>query len=438
MGANRSASPARRRAVATLSEFFSGDRRPLSLQDGTANLPDIERDFARELVLGVLRNRARLDAEIASVSRFPVERLQKPLREILEVGLFQIRFLDRIPVRAAVHETVEMARTLSGEGASRLANGVLRSLLRDPPAPASEEEAAGLAVALSHPEFLVRRWVDRFGLARARSVLAADNARSKLSLLCDPRRGTRDEIAERLRGEHVESEPSPISKLGLSVNSGNPLRTRGFEEGSFYVADAGSQVLPDLIPDGPFLADLAAAPGGKTVAALFSRRFPIVVSFDRSLSRLALLLENRSRMSLDHCRVASADLAHLPFRPRSVPRVLLDAPCSGTGTMRKNPEIRYRVTAESIDRLANAQLAMLQAASEVLAPGGYLLYSTCSLEKEENEDVVARFLASNGAIEPADIDAPAELAPFVAGGLFRIFPDQGSDGFTAHLLRRST
>ena len=436
MAASRAASPARRRAVAALSEFFSGDRRTLALPDGGPNFSDLERDFARELVLGVLRNRARLDAEIASVSRFPLERLQKPMREVLEVGLFQIRFLDRVPVRAAVHETVEMARTLSGEGASRLANGVLRSLLRDAPSPAPEDDAAGLAVAHSHPEFLVRRWVDRFGLARVRTVLAADNVRSKAALLCDPRRGTREEIALRLRAEQIESEPNPLSRLGLSVVSGNPVRTRSFREGDFYIADAGSQVLPALIPEGDLLADLAAAPGGKTAAALFSRRFSRVFSFDRSLSRLTLLRENRVRLSLGNAMIASADVSRLPLREGSLSRVLLDAPCSGTGTLRKNPEIRYRVTQESILRLAQAQALMLRGAAGAVAPGGYVLYSTCSLEAEENEDVVARFLESCAEFEAAAIDAPPELAPFVDGSRFRIFPDQGSDGFTAHLLRR--
>jgi 16S rRNA (cytosine967-C5)-methyltransferase len=436
LGASRSASPARRRAVSTLSDFFSGDRRPLSLLETTSNLPDRERDFARELVLGVLRNRARLDAEIATASRFPLERLQKPMREILEVGLFQIRFLDRIPVRAAVHETVEMARSMSGEGASRLANGVLRSLLRDPRPPSSEEQPGDLAVAFSHPEFLVRRWVERFGLARARSILAADNSRGRLHLLCDPRQGGREEIALRLREEQVETEPSAISARGLSILAGNPIQTREFERGSFYVGDAGSHVLPDLIPAGPVLADLAAAPGGKTVAAIFSGRFPRVLSLDRSLPRLSLLEENRGRLRLGASIPMAADLAALPFPDCSVPRVLLDAPCSGSGTMRKNPEIRYRVTADSIARLARSQRAMLDAGSRAVASGGYLLYSTCSLESEENEQVVDGFLAESRDFELSEIDAPDPLKPFVAGGRFRISPDEGADGFTAHLLRR--
>lgn len=134
--------------------------------------------------------------------------------------------------------------------------------------------------------------------------------------------------------------------------------------------------------------------------------------------------------------IASADVAALPLRQGSLARVLLDAPCSGSGTLRKNPEIRYRITPESILRLGQAQGSMLEAASDAVAPGGYLLYSTCSLESEENEDVVARLLASRGDFRPAPIDAPPELAPFVDGSRFRIFPDQGSDGFTAHLLSR--
>ncbi len=302
--------------------------------------------------------------------------------------------------------------------------------------PLPEEDAAGLAVVHSHPEFLVRRWVDRFGLARVRTVLAADNVRSKAALLCDPRRGTREEIALRLRGEQVESQPNPLSRLGLSVVSGNPVRTRSFREGDFYIADAGSQVLPALIPGGDALADLAAAPGGKTAAALFSGRFSKVLSFDRSLARLALLRENRMRLSLGNAMIASADVSRLPLRAGSLSRVLLDAPCSGTGTLRKNPEIRYRVTPESILRLAQAQLSMLRGIADAVAPGGYVLYSTCSLEADENEDVVARFLESNADFAAAAIDAPSELAPFVDGHRFRIFPDQGSDGFTAHLLRR--
>jgi len=419
-----------------LSEFFAGDRRRLRLDRELASLAPLDRDFARELVLGVLRRRSRLDAEIAGASRFPLDRLRPPLREILEVSLLQMRFLDRVPTRAIVHEAVEMARALAGEGASRLANGILRSLLRAPGPALPEEDAATLAVASSHPEFLVARWIARFGLEKTRAIVAADSERSPLHLLCDPRRRNREEVAADLLGEQVETAPHPLVENGLIVVSGNPLRTAAFEAGAFYVADAGSQALPSLLPPGRTLADLAAAPGGKTAAALFSGRFERVVSADRSTTRLSFLAQNRSRLSLGDAFPVAADLLAPPFREGAFDRVLLDAPCSGTGTLRKNPEIRYRLSAAAIESLAAQELRLLSAAADLVAPGGSLLYSTCSLEKEENEDVAEKFLARASGFRAQPIEAAGPLRARVQGHRFRIFPDEGADGFTAHLFRR--
>ena len=430
---------ARRRAVSLLSEFFAGNRRAISFSDASGGLSGVDSDFLRELVLGVLRHRASLDDEIARHSRFPLGRLKKPIREILEIGLFQLRHLDRVPARAAVHESVEMARGLAGEGAARLVNGVLRSALRNPSAPAGNggaATAAELACRYSHPEFLVEKWLARFGAERTRSILAADNERSRLHLLVDSRRATREELRAALKKEGVETEPLAAAPTGLSVTSGNPIRTRAFDDGFFYIADAGSQVLPLLLPPGRLLADLAAAPGGKTASAIFSGRFGKVFAFDRSLARLGDLLANRRRLRLDSAEPAAADLAALPFSSKGFERVLLDAPCSGTGTLRKIPEIRHRLAPDTLPRLAETQARLLGAAAGVVAPGGYLLYSTCSIEAEENEDVAAGFLSSHPAFDFAPIEAPPELARFVDGGRFQILPDQESDGFTAHLFRR--
>jgi 16S rRNA (cytosine967-C5)-methyltransferase len=430
---------ARRRAVSILSDFFAGNRRAISFSGAAGGLSSPDSDFLRELVLGVLRHRASLDDEIARHSRFPLSRLKKPIREILEIGLFQLRHLDRVPARAAVHESVEMARGLAGEGAARLVNGVLRSALRSA-APAAGNgataTAAELACHYSHPEFLVERWLQRFGAERTRSILAADNERSRLHLLADSRRSTREVLASILKGEGVETEPLAVALSGLSVKSGNPIRTKAFDEGLFYIADAGSQVLPTLLPAGRLLADLAAAPGGKTVSAIFSKRFEKVFAFDRSLDRLGNLLSNRHRMPLESVQALAADLSALPLSPSRFERVLLDAPCSGSGTLRKNPEIRHRLTPEALPRLAATQRSLLEAASSSVAPGGYLLYSTCSLEAEENEEVAGAFLDSHPEFEAATIEAPPELARFVEGSRFRIFPDQESDGFTAHLFRK--
>jgi 16S rRNA (cytosine967-C5)-methyltransferase len=434
--AGRAGSPARRRAVSVLAEFFADPRRPLRLERGLSGLAGPDRDLARELILGVLRRRASLDAEIARFSRFPLDRLRGPLREILETAVFQVRHLERVPARAAVHEAVDMARALSGEGASRVANGVLRALLREPARTEPGTDAASLAAEFSHPAFLVERWIARFGVDRARRILAADDERGRLHLLADPRRRSRAALAEALAGEGVETRPIPFADNGLEVVSGNPLHTRAFEAGDYYVADAGSQVLPALLPEGPLLVDLAAAPGGKSVAAIFSGRFPRVISADVSVARLDLLRRNRARLSLDGVQPLAADVLAPPLAEGAFARVLLDAPCSGTGTLRKNPEIRYRLSPEAIGEMAANERRLLGAASGLVCRGGFLLYSTCSLESEENEQVAEGFLRDRPDFRASPIDAPKALAGHVAGNVFRIFPDQGADGFTAHLFRR--
>ena len=432
----RSASPARRRAVAVLAEFFARPARPLRLASDLASLSAPDRDLARELVLGVLRRRSAIDAEIARFSRFPLERLQPPVREILETALYQVRFLERVPTRAAVHEAVSLARALAGEGASRLVNGVLRSALREPPRPMPLDTPRGLAEAFAHPAFLVERWAARFGLERTRRILAADDERGRMHLLCDVRRFPREEVARRLRAEGVETAPLAVAPNGLEVLSGNPLSGAAFREGAFYVADGASQALPWLLPAGDVLLDLAAAPGGKTASALFSGRFARSVAADLSIDRLGFLVENRARLDLAAAAAVAGDVGMPPFAPRRFDRVLLDAPCSGTGTLRKNPEIRYRLAPGAIAALAAAALRLLVSAASLVAPGGYLLYSTCSLEEEENERVAAGLAAADPEMRPAPIEAPEALAGRVAGGVFRIFPDEGTDGFTAHLFRR--
>ncbi len=393
-------------------------------------------DLLRELVLGVLRWRAGLDAEIAGVSRIPLPKLAPNLLEILEVGLYQLRHLDRVPPYAAVSEAVEHARSSGGEGAGKLVNGILRGiLLLPPPAAPVGDVAAELARFYSHPRFLVERWLERFGARTTRRVLEADNVPPRLDVLVNPAFGTRDAIRAALSADGVETEMSPLAPLGLTVTSGRLLRSSLLASGGFSVQDVGGQVLPILLPEGELLVDLAAAPGGKSLSALAHGRAQRVLAFDASLSRLPRVAENARRLGAA-IRLVAADLGALPLPPGRFDRVLLDAPCSGTGTLRKNPEIRYRVSREAIERLATAQEAQLASAAALLAPGGFLLYSTCSLEFEENERVVERVCAATPGLAPAAITAPSALAPFVDGARFRLLPDDRVDGFTAHLLRR--
>jgi 16S rRNA (cytosine967-C5)-methyltransferase len=430
---------ARGRAVDVLREVLQrGGRATALLAEKGRGLSPADQDLFRELVLGVLRWRAALDAEVAAVSRIPLERLAPRLREILEVALYQIRHLGGIPDYASVSEAVSQARASGGEGASRLVNGVLRGilLLPLPPVPSAEEGAPVIARHFSHPAFLVERWIARFGAERTRRILEADNRPSPVDLMAHPRRTSVDALARDLQRDGVETRPSTLSPLGLSVGKGNAVRSPLFAEGRFTVQDLGSQALPLLLPAGETLVDLAAAPGGKSLAALWLGRAARAIAVDRSMPRLRLLEQNRRRLAAVEILPVAGDAAAPPLPAGRFDRVLFDAPCSGTGTLRKNPEIRYRVTPEAIERLAAAQESALAAAAALLAPKGFLLYSTCSLEEEENERVVRRVLERDPNLEPAPIEAPEGLAPFVSGSLFRLFPDARADGFTAQLLRR--
>ncbi len=437
---------ARDRAVQVLREALASPsvRVTPRLAEAERGLEPRDRDLLRELVLGVLRWRAALDDEIAGTSRVPLEKLAPRLREILEVALYQIRHLDRVPEYAAVSEAVAQARASGGEGASRLVNGVLRGILLLPPPPPlpvrgeGRGEGPSLARHYSHPQFLVERWLARFGPEQTRAILEADNRASPLDLLANPRRRDREALARELAAAGVETRPSPIAPNGLTVLRGNPLRTPSFVEGAFLVQDAGSQALPMLLPPGDLLVDCAAAPGGKSFAALLSGRARRSLALDASLPRLYRLEENRRRLGIPEVFPVVADVAAPPLPAGGFDRVLLDAPCSGTGTLRKSPEIRYRLTRAAIERLAAAQEAWLAAAAKLLAPGGFLLYATCSLEEEENERVVERVLARDSRLKLASIDATGleELRPYVAGPRFRLFPAADTDGFTAHLISR--
>jgi len=443
----RPAASARVRAVEVLRDVLErGGRATPLLGKGSRGLSPQDGDLLREIVLGVLRNRARLDGELSAVSRVPLPRLAPNLREILEVALYQVRFLDRVPAYAAVDEAVTHAKASGGTGAAGLVNAILRTLLRkpprQPPLPPGEGRGEGatgataLALRFSHPEFLVRRWLARFGESATLQILEADNSPSGVDLLTNTRKTDRDSLAAALLSESISTEPSPLSPLALTVVSGNPFSTPLFAAGHFAVQDVGSQALPLLLPPGDTLLDLAAAPGGKSFSAVLHARARRAFALDRSVERLSLLAENRSRLGLFDVLPAAGEILAAPLAPHGFERVLFDAPCSGTGTLRKNPEIRYRVTAEAIARLARAQEEGLSAAADLLARGGLLLYSTCSLEEEENERVVEHLLARRPEIEPAEIVVSGALAAHVSGNRFRLLPARANDGFTAHLLRR--
>jgi 16S rRNA (cytosine967-C5)-methyltransferase len=405
-----------------------------------------ERDHALlyELVLGTLRWLRRIDHVIASAANRPLDRIEPALYAPLRLGVYQLMFLDRVPAHAVVHEAVAHALRITHRGGGNFVNAVLRRISRSPRLGSWPVEDVDpirrLAVESSHPDFLVRRWLDRFGEAATREILEANNRDKPFHLLAFRDRGGRELIAEQLIDEGLEVEPSTLSPLGLKVRGGRPWRSPVFEQGEIYIQDEASQAaaLVPLPRAGERILDLAASPGGKTFSALAYDPTIRPVAADISISRMLRLRSNLHRLRRQLPLVV-ADGAAPPFVDRFA-RVVVDLPCSGTGTLRRKPELRWRITEKEIERLAREGLALLEGAATSVEPGGLLVAITCSIEREENEEVVQKLLQRRADLVPVELGGsvppPLELG-LLPGGLWRLLPGDDHDGFTVQVLRRS-
>jgi 16S rRNA (cytosine967-C5)-methyltransferase len=414
------------------------------LEPALARYEERDQALLRELVLGTLRWLRRLDQVLGAASSRRLDDVEPALLAPLRIAAYQLLFLDRVPAHAAVDEAVEQAHRLTHRGGASFVNAVLRRIARDPHLAAwpiaEADPVRKLAVELSHPDFLVGRWIGRFGLQSTRELLAANNRPKPLHLLAFRDRGGRELLAEALIDEGIEVEPSRLAALGLVVRAGNPLLTAAFRRGDFYVQDEASQAAACIPPPrrGERIFDAAAAPGGKSLALLAWEPTVELVAGDRSLPRLARLAANLRRLGR-RLPVVVADAA-APALSRAFERVVLDLPCTGTGTLRKHPELKWRVSEAEIGRLSEQGLALLEGLAGRVAAGGLLVAVSCSLEAEENEEVVARFLARHGQFRPVELSAlvPPPLGRAVAGpGFWRLLPGGDHDGFSVHVLRRA-
>jgi 16S rRNA (cytosine967-C5)-methyltransferase len=416
----------------------------------TGGLGARDRALATELVCGTLRWRGRLDWLLGQVIPRPFEGLESPVRTLLRLGAYQIVFLEGVPAPAAVDQAVRSARAIGVERAAGLVNAALRRLAREHrelPLPSLEADPLGhLVHALSLPEWLARRWLAQFGPEEAAALAAASNAVPPLTVRANPRRTTRDALAAELRARWPEARPTRWSPFGVSLGlGGNPAADPAFAAGVFAVQDEGSQLVVALLDPQPGerALDTCAAPGAKATAlAELVGEAGRVVALDRHARRLARLGREARRLGLAnveaHVFDASQDLAPVAA-PGSFDRVLVDAPCSGLGTLRRNPDLRWRARPGDPDALAPAQLALLRRAAAALSPGGALVYSTCTLAPEENEAVVRAFLAETPAFRIAPREAAPEAVRPLLGddGFLRTFPHRhGADGFFAARFER--
>jgi 16S rRNA (cytosine967-C5)-methyltransferase len=400
-----------------------------------------------ELVMGSLRWLRRLDHVIAAASNRKLEQIEPALHAPLRIAAYQLLFLDRVPPHAAVHEAVEQAHQLTHRGGASFANGVLRAIARAPhlsewPVAAADaaDPARRLGIEMSHPDFLVARWLARFGHERTQALLAANNSAKPLQLLAFRDQGGRELLAEELIDAGMEVEPAALSPLGLTVRRGSPLTSAAFAAGRFYVQDEASQAAALMPPPRPGerILDAAAAPGGKSFSLLAAEPAVALTLADVSPARLAILRANLRRLRRD-LPVLAADAGAPPFRP-VFDRVVLDLPCTGTGTLRRHPELKWRISEGEIGRLSEQALRLLAGAAPLVVPGGCLVAITCSLEAEENEGVIARFLESHSGFSRFPLEgvlAPPLAAGIEGPGAWRLLAGADHDGFSVNVLEKT-
>lgn len=382
----KTASPARAAAFDVLlrveqQDAFASELLHSSRLDA---LSTADRALATELTLGVLRWRSHLDGLIARASSQPLSKLDAEVLIALRLGAYQLAFLDRIPARATVDESVELAKRAGRTFSAPFVNAVLRKLSSrpaslQPPAIVGAPTADTLAAAYAHPLWLVERWAQEYGVGHAQRICEADQQAPEAVLrLADAA------LEAELREQGIELDPGRIMTRARRVLSGDVTQTRAFAEGRVHLQDEASQLVAALVGKGSRILDCCAAPGGKTSALAAANPEAQVLAVELHPHRARTL---RRLVPATNVRVLAADATALPLT-QEFDRVLADVPCSGTGTLARHPEIKWKLMAEDLDDLHRRQAAILRAALQRLAPGGRLVYSTCSLEKEENEAVV--------------------------------------------------
>lgn len=439
-GAGSGVTDARLAAAQICTDLRGGELLDPSFDRRTARLDARDRRWTRELVYGTLRRRARLDAYLDQRVRGGSVRLDADLLDLLRLGAAQLLFMESVPAYAAIAQTVELAKRRHGMGASKLANAVLRRLDRERAAlelPIRTDPVDALALEKSHPRWLVARWVERWGIAETIRLLDANNLEAPL--VARPFHVVREQLEAMLEAAGVHVEEAPLARDSIVLSSAvSSLTDLGpFRQGLFHLQDAGSTLVTQYacVPTGAVAADLCAAPGGKSVE--LSRNASSVFAGDLSFARLQRVVDNVRRLEIDSIFPYVAD-ARLPAL-RPVDLVLVDAPCTGTGTFRRHPDARWRLKISDLAVMASLQRTILDAAAEVVKPGGLLVYSTCSLELEENDEQVERFLERHPGWRldpPPDGVVPQTV---LDGGLLRVLPQRhGTDGAFAARLRRST
>lgn len=407
--------------------------------------------LATELVYGTIQRLNTIDYFLGRFASKGLDRLQPWVRSLLRLSFYQIKYLDRIPPHAAVNEAVNLAKRRGHQGIAGLVNGILRSVLREQDrltVPDALPEDERLALEESHPLWLVRRWTDRYGADTARAMCQADNRPPKASIRANRLHGTREELAARLADDGIRSVPSALSPAGLILEGGGSLAGHGrFAAGDYSIQDESSMLVALAVAPEPGMKvlDCCAAPGGKTthLAELMGNKGEIIAS-DVHEHKEKLIREQASRLKLSSIRTVVCDARELQNRypAGSFDRILLDAPCTGLGVIRRKPDLKWTKSESEIAEIADVQRSILEAVHPLLKPGGLLVYSTCTTEPEENADQIRGFLErqTGFALEPFPEGMLPEGKAKEEGenGMVQLLPHQfDSDGFFIARLRKA-
>ncbi len=416
----------------------------------------VDHSLATEIVMGVLRWQSLLDSEIAATSSQSVRKLDPEVLTALRLGLYQLRWLDRIPSRAAINESVELVKHANKRSAASLVNAVLRKLAAEntartkEPAPGINSlSAANITATLAHPLWLVERWQQIYGIETTFEICRYDQSIPKTTIRL------RDSQAEpQLTADNINLAPGSILAGARIVRHGEITKSTAFGQGRCVIQDEASQLVAAFVGHGESILDCCAAPGGKTLAIADHDPNANIVALELHPYRARVLkkLLNAAPASASgsgNVHVIAGDARTLPISAR-FERVLADVPCSGTGTLARNPEIKWRLKPEDLADLQGRQIAIIRSAMRRVATGGRLIYSTCSLEREENEDVIERALAEDssfGVVECATeierLCREGELirpcsASLTRGPFLRTMPGIHScDGFFAAILQKA-
>ena len=412
-----------------------------------------DRALVHEIVVGTLRWRAKLDFVIQKASSRALNRIDVDLLDLLRLSAYQLLYLDRVPAHAVVYEAVNLATELGKKSAAPFINGVLRTIEREmasqqlPARPTNSQQSDRsdvldyLSITQSHPRWLMERWYDRYGADATITWTVFNNAVAPISLRVNTLKCSTSRLTEELLACAVETRPSTWSPHALIVTRGNPQDTPLATQGLFWLQDEASQLIGELVTakPGSQILDACAAPGGKAlIAATHMKDRGLVVTADVRPARTKLLASKFKEYRTESTKVVRSDGRALPFPP-VMQWVVVDAPCSGLGTLRRDPDIRWKRTVEDLAQFAKLQSQLLQEATRAIEPGGRILYSTCSSEPEENEHVVRQFLEENPRFV---IERPAnpKVDPLIdQDGFVRTLPYRdGLEAFFAAQLKDET